>query len=129
MRTQPTHPKRAQPSKDRPATATVLRECKQRILERWLERVRSGDSTMVGAPTTALVHDLPVILDGLADHLLRQGSANDAPFVTHADMRHLWSEFTPPQLREEYRQLRHAILETLDARCTLTSDERDRIVD
>lgn len=111
-----------------PSAAALLRKQKQIVVDDWLSAVRANLGTLPEGPSSALINDLPAILDGLIDVLDGKEFSSTA-FLNHANSRHLWSEFSAEHLRREYRLLRKVTFAALERDGILSSQDRDLIFD
>lgn len=111
-----------------PSAAALLRKRRQQVIDRWIAAIKANLGTLPEGPSSALVNDVPVMLDCLCDVL--EGKAFAATsFVKHANARHLWSTFSAEHLRREYTFLRKAIFATLESEAMLAQRDRDLIID
>lgn len=111
-----------------PSVAALLRKQRQVIVENWLSAARANLATFPEGPSSALVNDLPAVLDGLIDAFDGKAFSSTA-FLNHANSRHLWSAFSAEHLRREYRLLRKVTFAALERDGTLSAEDRDVIID
>lgn len=115
-------------SRNPTSAAEILRRQRQVIVDDWLLAVRSHVGTLPDAPASALINDLPTVLDGLI-HALEGKEFSSTAFLNHANSRHLWSEFGAEHLRREYRLLRKIIFAELERGGVLAAHDRDIVID
>jgi len=98
------------------------------VIEQWLSAIRQQMAAVPEGSESALVDDLPTLLDGLADALEGKPFPSSV-FLNHANSRHVWSAFSAEHLRQEYKVLRKIIFAELEREGPLSSHDRDVIVD
>jgi PAS domain S-box-containing protein len=123
------------PKESRPLgslASKCLAKNKQAILAKWETRVRKELPAAGGKGHFVLLDSLPQFIDEMCNSL----SVHFPTLVKakevgegHALQRSAISDYDLNQVLAEYRVLRQVIFETLEENCSLTSRERDTILD
>jgi signal transduction histidine kinase len=111
--------------------AALLRQQRETIQTKWLERVRAELGGARGQPGPALLDNLPQMLEQLAEVLERPDHAGHEGdlFARHAEARIDWTTYSADELMREYGILRKVLFSVLEAEHSLPSAERDLILD
>jgi signal transduction histidine kinase len=125
------------------SSAARLRELQETVQAQWLQRVRQELGDARDQPEPALIDNIPKIIEALADVLERGSNArpehtaerghdfqrDQELFVRHAEARIDWTNYKPDELMREYGILRRVLFSVLEAEHTLSTADRDRILD
>lgn len=81
---------------NRTSTAALLRSERQSIIDEWVSALRAAPDSISDASTSALINDLPALLDSVVDVFEGKDFCGTA-FLNHANSRHLWAAFSADQ--------------------------------
>lgn len=111
--------------------AERLRARRDTVQKRWLDRVKRDLGGARNQPEPLLLDNLPKMLDALAGVLegRRLTEAEHSLFITHADSRIEWTDYSVDELMREYGVLRKELFSVLEEAEPLTREERDLILD
>jgi signal transduction histidine kinase len=113
------------------STAARLRQQRETIQAKWLERVRAELGGARGQPEPALIDNMPRMLDELA-HVLERPDKSGCErelFARHAEARIDWTAYRAEELMREYGILRKILFSVLEAEQSMPTAERDLILD
>jgi signal transduction histidine kinase len=117
---------------ERPSScAARLRQEREVIEDKWLQRVRREVPSAQDQPEPALRDNIPKIIEALAAALehTNDSSFDKELFWRHAETRLDWSTYSAEELIREYGLLRKVLFSVLEEKAPLSAEERDKILD